>query len=86
MYCGYTMSVLHTDGSPMFQIIALVCTIIGLLLLIICIASTSWIHADDFRQGLWSICRDDGNGEQCGGNESQGKYYGCTRALHCNTL
>jgi hypothetical protein len=40
----------------MFQVIALVCGIIAVILLIVAIAANSWIEAVDYRQGLWQIC------------------------------
>ena len=55
------------------QVMAAVCGGIGLLLLIICIASSYWLHSGEYRQGLWEECcpEDTGDGEgKCSRNDS----------------
>ena len=55
---------------------ALICGGVALLLLLICVASTYWLHCDDYRQGLWEECRTvdnaEGQGqESCTRNDSR---------------
>lgn len=38
------------------KIIAFICGIISILLLFISICSTSWLEAEEYRQGLWKEC------------------------------
>lgn len=60
------------------KVLALVCGIIGCILLIVCIAANSWIEATDFQQGLWQVCRDDiGDIKNCDKNESTAWILAC---------
>ena len=55
------------------QVMAAVCGGIALLLLIICNASSYWLHSGDYRQGLWEECCPEGTGDgegECSRNDS----------------
>ena len=55
------------------QVIAVVCGGLSILLLIISIASTAWLEADMYRQGLWEECDTLENGDvDCRKNETTG--------------
>lgn len=45
---------------PFVQVIAFVCGIAVIILMTLCIASSNWLTADKYRQGLWEFCVDDG--------------------------
>ncbi len=56
-----------------FQVIAAICGGLSVVLLIICVASTAWLEADQYRQGLWYECRtENGDGEGCKNNPVTG--------------
>ena len=58
-----------------FQVIAVVCGGLSILLLIISIASTAWLEADMYRQGLWEECDTLENGDvDCRKNETTGNF------------
>lgn len=42
------------------KVIAFICGLIVVLLMILCIASSNWLTAEKFRQGLWEQCVDEG--------------------------
>ncbi|KFM72660.1 Transmembrane protein 47, partial [Stegodyphus mimosarum] len=42
------------------KVIAFICGLIVILLMILCLASSNWLTAVKFRQGLWEHCVDDG--------------------------
>ena len=55
------------------QVIAAVCGGLSILLLIISIASTAWLEADMYRQGLWEECETLEDGKvNCKKNEYTG--------------
>ncbi|XP_013780824.1 transmembrane protein 47-like [Limulus polyphemus] len=41
------------------KVIAFICGLIVILLMILCVASSNWLTADKFRQGLWEHCIDE---------------------------
>lgn len=41
------------------KVIAFICGLIVVLLMILCLASSNWLTADKFRQGLWEQCIED---------------------------
>lgn len=41
------------------KVIAFICGLIVILLMILCLASSNWLTAEKFRQGLWEQCIDD---------------------------
>ncbi|KAG8195418.1 hypothetical protein JTE90_013875 [Oedothorax gibbosus] len=42
------------------KVIAFICGLIVILLMILCLASSNWLTAEKFRQGLWEHCVDYG--------------------------
>ncbi|GFQ65138.1 transmembrane protein 47 [Trichonephila clavata] len=42
------------------KVIAFICGLIVILLMILCLASSNWLTAEKFRQGLWEQCVDNG--------------------------
>ena len=65
--------VTRVTTSRTLQVMASVCGGIAFLLLIVCIASSYWLHSGDYRQGLWEECCPEttpgGEGE-CSRNDS----------------
>lgn len=55
--------------------LACLCGVISLILLIVAIASTAWLHSDGYRQGLWEECFiSENNTMSCGKNAYDGNY------------
>lgn len=42
------------------KVIAFICGLIVILLMILCLASSNWLTAEKFRQGLWEQCVEEG--------------------------
>lgn len=42
------------------KVIAFICGIVVIFLMTLCIASSNWLTADKYRQGLWEFCLDEG--------------------------
>ncbi|XP_076319046.1 transmembrane protein 47-like isoform X2 [Tachypleus tridentatus] len=43
----------------LIQVISFICGLIVILLMLLCLASSNWLTADKFRQGLWEHCVDE---------------------------
>lgn len=60
------------------KVIAFVCGIISIILLIVAIASTAWLEAENYRQGLWEECFDtEDSGSTCRANEDKDWIVAC---------
>ncbi|UYV81924.1 hypothetical protein LAZ67_21000147 [Cordylochernes scorpioides] len=46
----------HHGTSFRPQVIAFICGLIVMLLMVLCLASSNWLTAEKFRQGLWEQC------------------------------
>lgn len=69
------------------KVMAMICGIVGILLLTIATASTYWLEADGYRQGLWEVCKNNPiTGDfECSSNEMKPWITACA-ALSIVTL
>ncbi|XP_037277881.2 p53 apoptosis effector related to PMP-22 isoform X1 [Rhipicephalus microplus] len=59
MYSYTTLKVTRVDPLPWYvrpRVFAFICGLIVILLMILCLASSNWLIAHKFRQGLWEQC------------------------------
>ena len=79
-FAGKKITMIITIIFMLFlQVIALVCGILSLILLIIAIATTSWLETEGYRQGLWEECASEDLGDEnaefiCEKNEPTGMW------------
>ena len=59
------------------QLLGCVCGCIGVVLVLLCIATCHWLEGDvrDYHQGLWQYCVNGGTGQVCQPATVKGKNY-----------
>jgi len=46
-------------------VIACICAWLGVVLIVVALASSYWLEADGFHQGLWKCCKADEGNDVC---------------------
>ena len=58
------------------QVVAVLMGFVGILLMVLVIGASSWVHVSGYREGLWDRCYESGPGRiTCQGGESKRKYF-----------